>query len=385
MKRFATTSFACLSLSLLAGCGSATEGEEIENTEQHDEIKPTDQDKDRYGDLIIDQWSFSGLPKGEIIDPSNIVVTVAGKTTSNGTLNYGDALHLLEGEYPVRIATSHVGEESFTAKVTRKKKTHFTLPLAAVSVHFDDVSSGSPSLAAVDFGVIPTFKKFGAYAQAGALSPTGQLTGAFNVPFDTVAILFASSTVSYGWNDGSAAKTKALSQGKFTSINGPAAPATPKAPPIFDVNVSVPKRVLPNEFSQHHTFSCTGGGATAALPAATPTLHAFVQTTGTCAFTFVNAGSKGSEVTALTQSTTKAQSITVKRIDVNDVDVTPEAGGAKYKVKGTYKVVDAANSEVLVDNISTGSGIDVLPGKYYVEINYVVTGETKTQKFTLNL
>lgn len=384
MKRFATSAFACIALSFVAGCGSAIDEEEVDNSEQHDEIKPTDKDKDRYGDLIIDQWSFTGLPKGEIIDPSSIVVSVAGKTTSNATLNYGDVLHLMEGDYPVQITTSHGGGRVLYAKVVRKKKTHFALPLAAVNVEFAELKSGQPTLGAVDFGAVPSYDTFSAFAKASDVVD-GQPTNSVTIPFDRTVVLFASSTVSYGWNDDSTPKTKLLTPGKFTAINGPAAPPTPKAPPIFDVKVSVPNRALPNAYVQQHTFSCTAGGNVAALPAASSTLHAFVQTTGGCTFLFAAPAYQGNESIALTQSTTKDQTIVVKRIDVNDVDVTPEAGGAKYKVKGTYKVVDASNSEVIADKVSTGYGIDVLPGKYYVEINYVVTGESKTQKFTLNL
>lgn len=64
------------------------------------------------------------------------------------------------------------------------------------------------------------------------------------------------------------------------------------------------------------------------------------------------------------------------RLDVDDVDVTMTDGTHK-KVRGTYRVYDAAGQNAIVDQtFSTNTGLDLPPGKYKLHVDYPTSAGT---------
>jgi len=64
------------------------------------------------------------------------------------------------------------------------------------------------------------------------------------------------------------------------------------------------------------------------------------------------------------------------RLDVDDVDVTM-ADGTTKKVRGTYRVMNAAGTAAVVSStFSTNTGIDLPPGKYKLHVEYPTSAGT---------
>jgi hypothetical protein len=77
--------------------------------------------------------------------------------------------------------------------------------------------------------------------------------------------------------------------------------------------------------------------------------------------------------------------VNLKRIDVRDVTLQRE-DGTSYVVKGTYRVFSENDGNVDgFGNILTGFGVDVLPGRYRIELAYTTAEGPKSQTFRLAL
>lgn len=100
----------------------------------------------------------------------------------------------------------------------------------------------------------------------------------------------------------------------------------------------------------------------------------------------------------------ETQRVIVKRIDVNDVEVTRE-NGSTYMVKGTYQVFRendeqnwlplkhvasqyndcSGDATTQASTFPTATGVDVLPGKYKIVISYRTEEGNRTQEHVVDL
>jgi hypothetical protein len=188
---------------------------------------------------------------------------------------------------------------------------------------------------------------------------------------------------------------QAFPPGTLTAnVNGTPQTLTVNLGDEADFNLNLPVLgVVPSTFTTQITFadpranpdaaqgtitSSCSGDQTYTIPSAaagTPaplTLTAFVNSS--CVYTLTVAGIKQ----VLDQ--TKANAITLNRLDVNAVTITRE-DGSTYTVNGTY-TLNSGGIQV-AGPYNTGTGIYVLPGTYQFSLSFTDFDGPQTQTQTI--
>lgn len=120
------------------------------------------------------------------------------------------------------------------------------------------------------------------------------------------------------------------------------------------------------------TSSC-GGDRTWSAPAGSlnkVNLKAFEATN--CVYTLTPGGGRGVQL-----SQSNANPITLKRFDVDDVEITRE-NGSTYTVKGTYELY--FGGALVAGPFPTNTGIDLLPGTYEVVTKFSTADGPQVQR-----
>jgi hypothetical protein len=208
-------------------------------------------------------------------------------------------------------------------------------------------------------------------AQAGALASTpgtATITDAFEA--------YVPGTLTATVNNGPQSIT--LNPGDEVDFNL-TLPALGTVPPTFETDITfLDPRANPDAAKGTITSSCSGD-ATYTIPSATGTpaplvLNAFVNSS--CAYT-LNVGGRSQVL-----SQTATNSISLHRVDVNDVTITRE-DGTTYTVKGTY-TLNYGGVQV-AGPYSTSTGIDAFPGTYQFSLTFTDFDGPQTQTQTITL
>ncbi len=372
----------CLALwgSVISGC--AADAEPTDELGQKDEIKPNDKDKYLNGFLTVLAPKFSGLAAADYPDPSLYDVRLDGGPVTLGDENelreggheISLSIKLPEAGYPPHANPNRTYFARIPVQIVRKQKMTITLPLAAI--RFAAVTPpSSPNIPAPDFGRIPP-----AFSFEPTLSWNGVLTPGDSPGPNWIALKEASTfvvpvgDVEYGWeiSDSWAATAddeitkKTLVANDLLKINL-GKPKTPVVPSMFTVKFEMPTRALPDAGKRENEILGQGYGCEEppiGKPAVQTEIHVPMP---------------------LDQNPSGTTTLRVKRIDVHDVDVSPEVGIKNYFVKGKYKVVRESDGANLYTDVPTNTGLDLLPGKYFVSIAYQLSGEARTQEFHVDL
>ncbi|MFO0671896.1 MAG: hypothetical protein U0235_20110 [Polyangiaceae bacterium] len=183
-------------------------------------------------------------------------------------------------------------------------------------------------------------------------------------------------TVAIGSGSGSTSKTFTLKEGDTAEIPV-ALPVIGSVPSTFNTTLKfADPRELPDAHAATITSSCSGD-RTYTVPAnttATQSLKAF--TASSCVYT-LNAGGR-----TVTLNQSSSNSITLQRLDVDNVEVTRE-NGSTYTVAGTYELYFGGAR--VAGPYNTNTGIDVLPGTYELVTSFSTADGPQTQRETLNL
>ena len=159
-------------------------------------------------------------------------------------------------------------------------------------------------------------------------------------------------------------------------------PAIGTVPATFATNITfLTNRSNPDASKGTITSSCAGDRtytiASSTSTTVTPAplaLNAFVAPA--CTYTLTVGGR------SVTLSQTQSNSISLNRVDVNNVTITRE-DGTTYTTTGTW-TLNFGGVQV-VGPVSTGTGVDVLPGTYEFSLSYTDFNgpQTTTQSLTL--
>lgn len=91
----------------------------------------------------------------------------------------------------------------------------------------------------------------------------------------------------------------------------------------------------------------------------------------------------GGRTLALTLHGGQTLTLPIGRVDMDDVVVTRE-DGTTVKVRGTYTVT-CTDDNVRLGPFATSTGVDVLPGKYRVDLTYTTALGVQTKSYTIGL
>lgn len=156
-------------------------------------------------------------------------------------------------------------------------------------------------------------------------------------------------------------------------------PAVGSVPPTFETDITFAEpRTNPDAVSGTITSTCVNDATYTIPPPATlgaPTtlgLHAFVN--ANCRYK-LNVGGREQRL-----DQASVNSITLHRLDVNDVTVTRE-DHSTYTTQGTYSL--NYGGERVVGPYSTGTGLDLLPGSYEFSLGFTTFDGPQTQTKTL--
>ena len=132
-------------------------------------------------------------------------------------------------------------------------------------------------------------------------------------------------------------------------------------------------RELPDAEAAKITSSVSGE-RTYSLPA-TATLNLQAYRNPSAVYTFTAAGR------TVVLSQTSSNTLSLNRVDVDDVTVTRE-DGSTYVARGTYELYFGGNR--VAGPYNTATGIDVLPGDYELVVKYRTADGEKTQRHMLS-
>jgi hypothetical protein len=153
-------------------------------------------------------------------------------------------------------------------------------------------------------------------------------------------------------------------------------PAVGDVPATFATNLTFAEpRELADARATSITSSCgtdrayaVAGGALTKL-----NLKAFQDTA--CVYTLTPGGGRAVEL-----KQTAANTVTLKRFDVDDVEITRE-NGSTYTVKGTYEIY--FGGALVSGPYPTNTGVNLLPGTYEVVTKFSTVDGPQTQRETL--
>lgn len=180
----------------------------------------------------------------------------------------------------------------------------------------------------------------------------------------------------YVVNVGSATETFTLTQGEQEEV-ALTLPVVGTVPDTFNTNISfADARELPDAATATITSSCSGDRSYS-VPATSTTqlkLKAFVESG--CVYTL----NVGGRPTTLSQTSTN--SIKLRRLDVDNVEVTKE-DGSTYTTTGKYEVYFGGTR--VAGPYNTNTGIDLLPGTYELVVTFSTADGQQTQRETFTL
>ena len=204
---------------------------------------------------------------------------------------------------------------------------------------------------------------------------SGAATAAQFADYD-LAFVPGDYTVTIGTGNGATSKNFTLKEGDTAEIPV-ALPVIGSVPSTFNTTLKfADPRELPDARATTITSSCSGDRSYT-VPASTTTtqsLKAF--TASSCVYT-LNAGGR-----TVTLNQSSSNTITLQRLDVDNVEVTRE-NGSTYTVAGTYELYFGGAR--VAGPYNTNTGIDVLSGTYELVTSFSTADGPQTQRETLNL
>ncbi|MBI5543013.1 MAG: hypothetical protein HY901_03945 [Deltaproteobacteria bacterium] len=416
-------------LGLGCGEGMLTPEEEAEATEDSIRIRPTD--TENWANLTVQLPVGTCLPGGNCSRP----LAVSPAIKIDGTaVNVGAAKRLPPGAHQVTV-----DNVLFAVTLTGGQSRTVTLPVA----HSKCQAASLPNAMQTDFGATPTFRNAACpttlasenlgfsdvilYQDDGAC--TSAVRGTWNpavvaqldcnslnyqvwgvriagrctdigdvagpdacrraktgdwswAAAPTTSPAFSASDRAYAPGaytytiEGSAPVSITLNEGEQREIEI-ALPVIGTAGDLFRATINFREaRELPDAVPATITSSVAGERAYSLPATAVATLNLQAYKNPSAVYTF-SAGGR-----TVTLSQTSSNTISLNRIDVDDVTVTRE-DGTTYVTSGAYELYFGGN--MIVGGTPTGTGIDVLPGDYELVLKYRTSDGDKTQRHTLHL
>lgn len=395
MKSLQVFSLSLLACSSLVACGgeAGEDDDSLATTEQHDTIEP--KGKAAFGKVVVVAPTFAGKPAAEKIDISGYSISVGSNSTTGGSLQFGTPVDARVGKANLSIDSiaptfTAVRKDGGTTQTTRMRKTSsvtvvskqtvsVTAPLAAV--HADLAAKDASVTAGRRFGEAPEIPDVELRYRLDPSDPLEYL-----LPFGKTVVVPSGGELFYGYEGD--LKSVNVAAGTYSNLT---LPPLPKLPGVVTLDIAAPERELPNLVAQAGRLSCQSGNYYPDVTKASATFHGYVSPINTeCKLMFeqprndVKAPLLQTKISIPLTAGAK-QTISIKRIDVKDVEITPENGKAPYIVKGSWDVYDETSSQLIVADLPTGYGVDVLPGKYRVEVSHRGDeGKTEVETFHLD-
>jgi hypothetical protein len=188
---------------------------------------------------------------------------------------------------------------------------------------------------------------------------------------------FAYAPGDYSYQLGSAAATSVtLAEGSLSEV-AIQLPVDGQLPPLFNVAlILADPRALPDARPTTITSSVSGERAYTLPSTASGTVNLKAYVNSSARYTLSVNGR------TLTLDQTQANSITLKRVDVDDVIVTRE-DNSTYTVRGTYELYFGGSR--IAGPYSTNSGVDMLPGDYELVVKFTTAEGDQVQHYTFTL